>query len=176
MPLSGHRQATTVGAVTSTLILMRHGKSGYPDGVRDHERPLAERGRREAALAGRWIAESGLAVDHVLCSTSTRTRQTLERTGIAAPVTYVDDIYGGHPDHILEAIRLHAPSDAQTLLVVGHEPGMPATALTLDPTGQIERFPTSAFAVVETETPWEQLGLAPDPAARLVRMAIPREP
>lgn len=154
---------------------MRHGKSGYPDGVRDHERPLAERGRREAALAGRWIADAELTVDHVLCSTSTRTRQTLERTGISSPVTYVDDIYGGHPDHILEAIRLHAPTDAQTLLVVGHEPGMPATALTLDPDGQIERFPTSAFAVVETETAWGQLGVVPDTSARLVRVAIPRE-
>ncbi len=154
---------------------MRHGKSGYPDGVRDHERPLAERGRREAALAGRWIADAGHTIDAVLCSTATRTRQTLERTGIDAPVIYVDDIYGGNPDHILEAIRLHAPADATTLLVVGHEPGMPATALTLDPDGHIERFPTSAFAVVETETPWDQLGLAPDSTARLIEVAVPRE-
>lgn len=157
------------------LILLRHGKSGYPDGVRDHERPLAERGRREAALAGRWIADAGYTVDAVLCSTATRTRQTLERTGIDAPVTYVDDIYGGHPDHILEAIRLHAPAEATTLLVVGHEPGMPATALTLDPDGHIDRFPTSAYAVVETETSWDQLGSAPDPTARLVQVAVPRE-
>lgn len=154
---------------------MRHGKSGYPDGVGDHERPLAERGRREAALAGRWIADAGYTVDAVLCSTATRTQQTLERTGITAPVTYVDDIYGGHPDAILESIRLHAPADADTLLVVGHEPGMPATALTLDPDGHIDRFPTSAYGVVETETPWDRLGLAPDPTARLVTVAVPRE-
>lgn len=154
---------------------MRHGKSGYPDGVGDHERPLAERGRREAALAGRWIVDGGYTVDAVLCSTATRTRQTLERTGIDAPVAYVDDIYGGHPDAILESIRLHAPADADTLLVVGHEPGMPATALTLDPDGYIERFPTSAYCVVRTETPWEQLGLAPDPTARLLQVAVPRE-
>ena len=37
------------------LILMRHGKSGYPEGVADHERPLAERGQREAGLAGDWL-------------------------------------------------------------------------------------------------------------------------
>ena len=36
-----------------TLILMRHGKSGYPPATRDHDRPLAERGDRQAALAGR---------------------------------------------------------------------------------------------------------------------------
>lgn len=158
-----------------TLILMRHGKSGYPPATADHDRPLAERGDRQAALAGRWMTEEGLSVDAVLCSTSTRTRQTLQRTGIDAPVTFVDDIYGGHPDDILESIRIHAPSDARTVLVVGHEPGMPATALTLDPDGHIDRFPTSAYAVVTVTHPWDRLGLEPDPDARLIGVRIPRE-
>ncbi|GAA1479746.1 histidine phosphatase family protein [Gordonia sinesedis] len=156
------------------LVLMRHGKSGYPPGVGDHDRPLADRGRREAALAGRWMADEGIAVDAVLCSTSTRTRETLARTGIDAPTTYVDEIYGGSPDDVLEAIRLHAPADADTLLVVGHEPGMPTTALTLDPDGTIDRFPTSAYAVLEIGAPWADAGLAPDPAARLVGVRVPR--
>src|SRR3989337_2337943 len=38
-----------------TLLLLRHAKSDYPDGVADHERPLAPRGIREAALAGDWV-------------------------------------------------------------------------------------------------------------------------
>ncbi|AFR50475.1 MULTISPECIES: SixA phosphatase family protein [Gordonia] len=158
-----------------TLILMRHGKSGYPPGTPDHGRPLAERGDRQAALAGRWMADEGLRVDAVLCSSSTRTRQTLVRTGIDAPVTFVDDIYGGAPEEILESIRLHAPADAQTILVVGHAPGMPETALTLDPDGFIERFPTSAYAVVAVTHPWDRIGMAPDPGARLVGVRIPRE-
>ena len=61
--------------------------------------------------------------------------------GITAPTTFVDDIYGGAPHEILEAIRLHAPADAGTVMVVGHSPGMPTTALTLDSDGHIERFP-----------------------------------
>lgn len=154
---------------------MRHGKSGYPGGVADHERPLAERGRREAALAGRWMRDSGLSVDFVLCSTATRTRQTLERTGITAPTTYLDDIYGGDPDEICEAIRIYVPADAATVLVVGHEPGMPATAFALDPDAAIPRFPTSAYAVLHIETPWAQIGLTPDPGNKMVRLAIPRE-
>ncbi|MBY4573561.1 SixA phosphatase family protein [Gordonia paraffinivorans] len=158
-----------------TLVLMRHGKSGYPPATRDHDRPLAERGRRQAALAGRWMADEGLAVDAVLCSTATRTRQTLERTGIDAPVTYVEDIYGGDADDVLEAIRIHAPADARTLLVIGHEPGMPLTALALDPDGTVERFPTSAYAVVTVSQPWDELGLAPDPDACLVGVRVPRE-
>ena len=54
----------TAGA--RTLILLRHGKSGYPAGVPDHDRPLADRGRREAALAGEWMERDGLQVDAVI--------------------------------------------------------------------------------------------------------------
>ncbi|PRC61864.1 hypothetical protein C6A85_06190, partial [Mycobacterium sp. ITM-2017-0098] len=75
----------------------RHAKSDYPDGVSDHDRPLAERGVREAALAGEWITANVDPVDAVLCSSATRTRQTLERTGITAPVQYVDRIYDASP-------------------------------------------------------------------------------
>ena len=70
-----------------TLVLMRHAKSDYPDGVTDHDRPLAARGDREAGLAGDWLRETAPTIDAVLCSTATRTRQTLERTGIVAPAS-----------------------------------------------------------------------------------------
>ena len=70
-----------------TLLLLRHAKSDYPAGVADHERPLAPRGKREAALAGDWLRANVPAVDAVLCSTATRTRETLARTRIDAPVT-----------------------------------------------------------------------------------------
>lgn len=157
-----------------TLILLRHGKSAYPDGVDDHGRPLAPRGDRQAALAGQWLAAEGITVDAVLCSTATRTRETLERTGIAAPTVYLDEIYGGTPDEILEAVRVHAPTQAQTVLVVGHEPGMPATALSLDGEGHIVRFPTSAYAVVSVSVGWDRIGLDVDPRATLVGVRVPR--
>ncbi|MFW0783869.1 histidine phosphatase family protein [Gordonia sp. CPCC 206044] len=161
--------------MTRTLVLMRHGKSGYPPGVADHERPLADRGRREAALAGLWMVDEGLHVDAVLCSTATRTRETLDRTGIVAPTTYLDDIYGAAPDEILEVLRVHAPADATTVLVVGHSPGMPATALTVDDSGNIDRFPTSAYAVLSVGSAWHRIGLDADPDARLTGVRVPRE-
>ncbi|MDY6811748.1 MAG: histidine phosphatase family protein, partial [Actinomycetota bacterium] len=103
--------------MSRTLVLMRHGKSGYPAGVGDHDRPLAARGRREAALAGRWMTDEGLRIDAVICSTATRTRQTLDRTGVDAPVVYVDDVYGGSPHEVLEAVRVYASAKASTVMV-----------------------------------------------------------
>ncbi|GED99765.1 phosphohistidine phosphatase [Gordonia spumicola] len=160
--------------MSRTLILLRHGKSDYPLGVPDHDRPLNDRGRRQAALAGDWIRDDGYSVDAVLCSTAERTRQTLERTGIDADVQYIDDIYGCTPDELFETIRVHAPSDAATLLVVGHFPGMPETALTLDPEAAIDEFPTSAYAVVEVGVPWDRIGLDVDSATALKALRIPR--
>ncbi|AGL26759.1 hypothetical protein J113_08915 [Mycobacterium tuberculosis CAS/NITR204] len=54
------------------LVLMRHAKSAYPDGIADHDRPLAPRGIREAGLAGGWLRANLPAVDAVLCSTAAR--------------------------------------------------------------------------------------------------------
>ena len=169
-----------------TLLLLRHAKSGYPAGVADHERPLAERGVREAALVGDWIRASVDRVDAVLCSTATRTRQTLERTGVSAPVRYVERIYESTPGIIIDEINDVAElfgdtlADPATLLVVGHEPVMSGLALGLaDETSRrgtvaaaiLEKFPTSAVAVLRTDRPWAELELG---SAELVDFHIAR--
>ena len=57
------------------IVLFRHAKADWPP-VADHERPLAERGRMDAAVAGRKLADTGIAFDLALCSTADRTRET----------------------------------------------------------------------------------------------------
>lgn len=160
-----------------TLLLLRHAKSDYPDGVPDHDRPLAARGVREGALAGEWISANVGPVDAVLCSSATRTRQTLERTGITAPVQYVDRIYDATPGVVIEEIngvqsRFSEP--VCTLLVVGHEPVMSSLALSLadeessnSPAAQqlSAKFPTSSVAVLRITSPWDQVALR---GARLI--------
>ncbi|MFD4179995.1 SixA phosphatase family protein [Rhodococcus sp. NPDC058514] len=157
------------------LILLRHGKSAYPDGVADHDRPLAPRGQREAGLAGDWIRLTQPSVDAVLCSTSERTRLTLAASGIDGPTRFADALYGASADEVLREI---ARTDAavRTLLVVGHEPGIPDTALRLDPGGPIadrisDRFPTSAMATLAVTGTWADIL---DSGARLTDFHIPR--
>jgi phosphohistidine phosphatase len=112
-----------------TLLLMRHAKSDYPAGVADHDRPLAPRGIREAGLAGDWL-RANAPVDAVLCSTATRARETLARTGIDAPVRYSERLYASAPGTMIDEINQTADGIG-TLLVVGHEPTMSGLALTL---------------------------------------------
>jgi len=158
---------------------MRHAKSSYPDGVADHDRPLAPRGIREAGLAGDWLRANAPAVDAVLCSTATRTRQTLARTGIQAPTRYAERLYGAAPGTVIEEINA-VDDEVHTLLVVGHEPTTSTVALILaddENTDTVvaerisEKFPTSAIAVLTVPCAWE--ALEPGGAA-LTGFEVPR--
>lgn len=160
------------------LVLMRHAKSDYPDGVADHDRPLAPRGIREAGLAGQWLRENVPDIDAVLCSTATRTRATLERTGIGAAVRYRDTLYDASPGAVLAEIN-GVGDQVDTLMVLGHEPTTSAVALGLAGpgsdrqalTGIRAKFPTSAIAVLHLDGGWA--GLEPG-GARLVAFHVPR--
>ena len=59
-----------------TLLVLRHSKSAYPEGVADIDRPLGPRGVRDAVTLGGWLLGQGLLPDLVVCSTAARTRQT----------------------------------------------------------------------------------------------------
>jgi phosphohistidine phosphatase len=162
------------------LVLLRHAKSSYPDGVADHDRPLAPRGIREAALAGDWLRANVPTIDSVLCSTATRAQQTLLRTGINAPTHYDDRLYGATPGVLIEEIN-KVSDEVTTLLVVGHEPTMSEVALIVagaDGTDEAalerisDKYPTSAIAVLTVAGGWA--GLEPGRAA-LTAFHVPRE-
>ena len=176
------RNLVPVNAPDRTLLLLRHAKSDYPDGWgpgADHDRPLAPRGIREAALAGDWIRANAPAVDLVLCSTATRTRQTLARTGIDADVRYEDALYDSSPGTVIRLVN-GVLEDVATLLVVGHEPTMSMTAVGLADLDRSDaealerislKYPTSSIAVLRTPHPWRELELR---TADLVGFEVPR--
>ncbi len=66
-------------AMQLRLIVMRHAKAGELPGGPDVERALTERGRRDAAAAGRWLRASGFVPEAVICSAARRTRQTWQQ-------------------------------------------------------------------------------------------------
>lgn len=166
-----------------TLVLLRHAKSDHPSGVADHERPLSTRGIREAGLAGDWLRTHVPAIDAVLCSTATRTRQTLSQTLIDVPVNYVDRLYGASPSAVVNEInnvQSRFATPVQTLLVIGHEPAMSQVALSLAAHGGSNppavraitaKFPTSGIAVLHAAKPWGQLTLH---SATLTSFHVPR--
>ncbi|MGJ3508552.1 SixA phosphatase family protein [Enemella sp. A6] len=164
------------------VIVMRHSKSSWKDNLPDHERPLAGRGRRDGKAAGELFERLGLRPDLVLCSTSTRTRQTLERLVLggaeAEPVHYSEAIYDADGSDLLEVIR-DTPAEVRTLLLIGHWPavqdvvGLLATPDATDENWRAlcEKFPTSALAVVGVPGGWDEAG---DGKGRLLGFHVPR--
>lgn len=168
------------GASTArTLILLRHGKSAYPAGMNDHERPLARRGVTQAGLAGSWISRNQPRIDRVICSTATRTRQTLAATGLSAvQVDFTSAIYEAYPEELIELVAA-LPAGDRTVLLVGHGPGIPALAEQLagrgsdrEALGRVQKkFPTASIAVVTVDGGWADLEQG---RTRLTEFVVPR--
>jgi phosphohistidine phosphatase len=105
------------------LILMRHAKSDWDDPtLSDHQRPLNKRGRASATAMGDWLRERRHLPDLVLSSDSARTQATWERLGMTAEVRMMRSLYLSPALQMLEVLR--QLRDAQTVLMLGHNPGI----------------------------------------------------
>ncbi|MEU3228286.1 histidine phosphatase family protein [Streptomyces sp. NPDC006976] len=147
------------------IVLLRHAKAEWSQ-ESDHERPLAERGRTDAPVAGRKLADSGIVFDLALCSTAVRTRETWKLAVHEMPqrpkTVYEERIYEASLGELIALVG-ETPDDVSNLLVIGHNPGMHALADALsgssegDALARLARggFPTAAFAVVEFSGPWK---------------------
>ena len=153
--------------VPRSIVLVRHAKADWPD-VADHERPLADRGRRDAPAVGEWLASHGNEPGLTLCSTAARTRETwrlaAHHLAHRPRTVYEDRLYDASPGEII-ALLNEVSEDVQDLLVVGHNPGIQgvAEALTASAEGDaLERmsrngFPTSAVAVLRFDGSWKSV-------------------
>lgn len=154
--------------MTRRLLLLRHGKAANPPAVRDVERPLTNRGRGQALLAGETVRERGLLPDRVVLSPSRRTRDTWDAFAIGLQVSEDlrdgaesdDRIYDNTLDDLLSVVN-ETPDDVETLLLVGHNPAIAGLAGVLDEDGSgpahralAEGFPTGALAVFSVDEPW----------------------
>lgn len=141
------------------LILMRHAKAEAPSGE-DFDRGLTGRGYRDAEIMGRVLAEAGLTPDLALISAAERTRQTWDGVSQAFPgaqVRFDRKLYNAASGTIRDAIE-RAAEDAETILLIGHNPGVPMAMLELmleaaEPASVIEKargsFPTASVVAFE---------------------------
>ncbi|MFF2849130.1 SixA phosphatase family protein [Streptomyces sp. NPDC058001] len=149
------------------IVLFRHAKADWPQ-VSDHERPLADRGRMDAPVAGRKLADTGLALDLAVCSTATRTRETWKLAVQELPhrpkTVYEERLYEASPGELI-AVLNDIPDDARNVVLIGHNPGIQGLTEILagssdaDAQRRMSRrgFPTSAFAVLTFTGPWKGL-------------------
>ncbi|MEU6881120.1 histidine phosphatase family protein [Streptomyces sp. NPDC046712] len=149
------------------IVLLRHAKADWPQ-VSDHERPLAERGRTDAPVAGRRLADTGISFDLALCSSAVRTRETWKLAVSELPhrprTVYEERLYEASLGELI-ALLNEVSDEVKDLLVIGHNPGMHGLADALsgaaegDALARMNRggFPTSAFAVVGFNGSWKSV-------------------
>ncbi len=139
------------------LILMRHGKAERSNAGGDFERGLTDRGRQDAALMGRLLKDEGLSPDLALVSTARRTQETWAAASAAFPdagTQSLKSLYHAPADRILFEVE-SVMDEAETIMVVGHNPGLHELTLVLLRQGGAgsalvaraeSRFPTATVA------------------------------
>lgn len=111
------------------LLIMRHAKSAWDtDASSDFDRPLAKRGERDAPRMGALIKEQGLVPDHLISSPAERAKQTIvsvcKAMGLKKKsINWDSRIYGAGTETLLDVLS-EVPQTAQTVMVVGHNPGL----------------------------------------------------
>jgi phosphohistidine phosphatase len=127
------------------LALIRHAKSDWGDpGLDDHDRPLGDRGIRDAPRMARRLAETGFRPDVIISSTALRARTTAEAFGgeLRVAVSLDPELYGASASTLLATA---AASGAPSVALVAHDPGMSVLAARLSG-DRIEHMPTCAVA------------------------------
>jgi phosphohistidine phosphatase len=161
-----------VATAQRQLVILRHAKSAWPDGVPDRQRPLARRGRRDAPAAGRWLRDHVEHLNAVVCSPAERARQTwaLVAGELDNPpaAKFDDHIYGAPPGALLTVVR-ELPDTAGTALLVGHNPGVQELVALLS--GREPAMKTSSVAVLTWTGSWVDADVD---AALLRHHATPR--
>lgn len=164
-----------------TIFLLRHAKSSWDDPVeRDFDRPLNPRGRRAAETIGRYLREESLNFDHVVASPAVRVIETLDgvEAGARRPLgaTFDRRIYMASAMTLLDIVH-EAADDYDSLLLVGHNPGLEDLIFMLTPsdTSPIRRevdvkYPTATLSEMLFDVErWQDIDGGAGKLARLVR-------
>ncbi len=160
-----------------TLLLMRHAKSSFKDGdLPDFERPLSKRGEKDAPRMGKLLKEKDLVPDLILSSTAQRASQTAElvaeKCKYEREIVFVQDFYLGEPEAYMNTLRDLDDDKAETVLIIGHNPGLESLLQLL--TDKVESLPTSAIAHLELPIrTWK--ALTTDIIAHLKHLWLPRD-
>ena len=165
------------------LLLFRHSKSERAiPGTPDRDRALIERGHKDAAKIGAYMATHHLVPDRVLLSPAARCQETwkyVAKEMKPAPAAMsVEKLYDATPHAILATIK-DAPAAAHTLLVCGHNPGLHELAQMLIASGDVEmrerlneKLPTSGLVIVEFA--FDDWGRLHPHSGRLERFVSPK--
>lgn len=143
------------------LMLLRHAKSDWKEAdFEDIERPLSDRGKKNAAKLGKWLKSQNLMPDLILVSPAVRAQQTLKRICNECPSTAitVESLYLADASE-LQKVLADAPH-AERIMLIGHNPGLEALynlLISENESSHIQLFPTCAMAHLIMPNDWKSI-------------------
>ncbi len=136
------------------LLLIRHAKT--EQGEHDRARALTDRGRRDAAAIGAWLAAEGVVPDLAVVSPATRARQTWEIAAEAAdkapPVQIDEDIYSNNVSGLVGVAR-GIDESVPTAVIVGHNPSIEEFTARFGGS-RVGHVPTGTVVVFDIDGTW----------------------
>lgn len=159
------------------MLLLRHAHSPAGDGnLQDFDRPLSEKGRKDASAIGSFVKNAGMVPDAVMSSPARRAKETTdlfcEVAGIEKSVIcWEEDFYYGTSQYYLDAVQSFEAGNR--IMLVGHNPLMEETLARFCSEGRqyIGRMPEGTVVCLEhPANEWNQIR---EGTARLVWMVTP---
>ena len=138
------------------LLLVRHAKSSWDQaGLSDFDRPLNERGKKDAPEMAKRVKEKGVELDHLVSSTAKRARKTAkyfaEAFGLKKEdIQLIEALYGATPPEFVQAIN-ELNDKFETVALFSHNPGITEFAGSLTNV-RIEDMPTCAVFALQADT------------------------
>ena len=135
-----------------SVLILRHAKSSWKDpDTDDHERPLNERGKRDAPTLGNLLKNERLQPDLIISSTAKRARSTAKRVaeslGYKGKITLDRSLYEAEPAAYINILH-HLPNE--------YTPGV--EELVSMSTGEEHVMPTCSLAHVQfSVNSWNEL-------------------
>ena len=131
-----------------TLYLIRHAKSSWDHpGLSDFDRPLNDRGKRDAPMMGKRLKERAIHPSLMLSSPAKRALSTCKR--IAEVIGYPSvniktnrDLYHADEEQLLAIVRA-LPDKYETVMIFGHNPGLTEFVNSMNRDQVIPNIPTS---------------------------------
>lgn len=143
-----------------TLLLIRHAKSDWNDPLlKDFDRPLNERGKRDAPVMGKRLLEKEVKIDAFITSPAKRAKKTAELIAKEydakkEKIIFVDELYHAEPSTFFDVIS-KTDDDYKHIAVFAHNPGITEFANQLANV-HVDNMPTcSIFAIKIDSKHWK---------------------
>lgn len=138
---------------TKTLLVVRHAKSSWDvSTITDFERPLNDRGKKDAPVMAKRLIDRKITIDAFVSSPAKRAKKTAElfcetygNTGDT--ILYISMLYNAVAEDFYEVVE-HLNDSFNTVAVFSHNPGITDFVNTLTDAEKIDNMPTcSVFAI-----------------------------